>query len=750
MSPPFRAAAVLGAGTMGAQIAAHLSNAGLPVLLLDVSRDAATQGIKRLRTLKPDPCFVPDVLARITPGSFDEDAGRLRDADWIIEAVVESLDVKQALIGRLATHIGPAAVVSSNTSGIPLAAIASGLPADLRARWLGTHFFNPPRYLHLVELIPTPDTSPDVLARVRHFADVHLGKGVVVARDTPGFIANRIGMFGAMRSIALVASGACTIEELDAISGPIIGRPKSATFRTIDLAGVDIVARVAAGLAERLSDADGGEDYAAPPLLAGMIQRGLIGDKAGRGFYQRVKSDSPDGGSTILVLDPASLDYRAQTPPKLPSLEAARAIAGTDARIRALFLGKDRAGDLLRRTLGPTLLYAARVAPDIAHSPDDVDRAMRWGFGWELGPFETIEAIGVKELLDACGVAEAPGVPAPKPRPATGQTPRPAAGPRRVVRTNAGASLVDLGDDVLCVEFHSKMNTIGGDAIEMLNAGVAEASRNFAALVVGNDAEHFSAGANLMLILLEAQEGNWDEIDAMVRAFQQATSALKYSPVPVVAAPAGLALGGGCEICLHADRVRAAAETYTGLVEVGVGLLPAGGGTKEMLLRAVDRSAGGDAFPAVQAAFETIGFGKVSTSAADARRLGYLRAEDAVTMNRDRVMEDAKRDALARANAGYQPPVPRAQVPVGGADTFATLSLGVHLALRAGRISDHDATIGRLIARILAGGDVPHRTTVRETHLLDLEREAFLKLCGERKTLERMSHTLKTGKTLRN
>jgi len=759
MPPPFRAAAVLGAGTMGAQIAAHLSNAGLPVVLLDVSREAATQGLARLRTLRPDPCFVPDVIARITTGSFDEDAARLRDADWVVEAVVESLDVKQALIGRLATHIGPAAVVSSNTSGIPLAAIASALPADLRTRWLGTHFFNPPRYLHLVELIPTPDTNADVVERTRDFIDRHLGKGVVVAKDTPGFIANRIGMFGAMRSIALVASGASSIEELDALTGPIIGRPKSATFRTLDLAGVDIVARVAADLATRLSDAGGREDYAAPPLLDEMMRRGLVGDKAGGGFYRRVKGDSPDGGSTILVLDPASCEYRPQTRSKSPSLDAARAMADTRARIRALFLGQDRAGDLLRRTLGPTLLYAARVAPDIAHSPDDIDRAMRWGFGWELGPFETIDAIGFQAVLEACGAGDMPtafGVSeSPVLTPARDGTPRaPAARhasqARRVVKTNAGASLVDLGDDVLGVEFHSKMNTIGGDVIDMLNAGVAEASRNFAALVVGNDAEHFSAGANLMLILLEAQDGNWDEIDAMVRAFQQATQALKYSPVPVVAAPAGLALGGGCEICLHADRVRAAAETYTGLVEVGVGLLPAGGGTKEMLLRAVDRSPGGDTFPGVQAAFETIGFGKVSTSAADARRLGYLRAEDAVTMNRDRLLDDAKRDAVARTSAGYQPPVPRAQVAVGGPDTFATLSLGIHLALRAGRITDHDATIGRLIARILAGGDVPHRTTVSEAHLLDLEREGFLKLCGEPKTLERMSHTLKTGKTLRN
>ncbi len=348
MSTPFRTAAVLGAGTMGAQIAAHLSNAGVSVILLDVSRDAAQQGLARLRTTKPDPCFVPDVLTRITPGSFDEDAARLRDADWVIEAIVESLDVKRALLGRLAPHIGPTAVLSSNTSGIPLAAIAEGLPAEWRRRWLGTHFFNPPRYLHLVELIPTPDTGADVLARVREFADVHLGKGVVVARDTPGFIANRIGMFGALRSIALVASGDFTIEEMDAVTGPLIGRPKSATFRTLDIAGVDIVANVAADLATRLSEADGRAEYAAPPLLAAMLERGLLGDKTGRGFYQRVKGGTPRCRLSILVLDPATLEYRAQTTPKLPAIEAARATADMGARIRALFLGKDRVGDLLR------------------------------------------------------------------------------------------------------------------------------------------------------------------------------------------------------------------------------------------------------------------------------------------------------------------------------------------------------------------------------------------------------------------
>ena len=736
--PVFRTAAVLGAGTMGAQIAAHLANAGLDVLLLDVTRDAAAAGAKRLRTMQPDPCFIPEVLDHITTGAFDRDASRLADADWVIEAIVESLDAKRSLLQTLAPVLltRPGLVASSNTSGIPLTEMASALPAGLRPHWLGTHFFNPPRYLHLVELIPTADTAPAVVERLAEFIDERLGKGIVVAKDTPGFIANRIGMFAAMRSIELMASGRFTIEEIDAVTGPVIGRPKSATFRTMDIAGVDIVATVSADLSARLGDAA----YAPPGLLTRMVERGLLGDKTGKGFYQRVKGAD---GSTILALDAATLEYRPQTAPGLPAVEAARALPEVGARIRALMLDQDRAGDILRATLGQTLRYVTRVASEIADSTGDIDRAMRWGFGWELGPFETMAVIGEDALAHALGESA---------RSFTTVTTAPAlrAEPRRVVSSNAGASLVDTGEGVLALEFHSKMNTIGGDAIAMIMAGVAEAERNFRALVIGQQSEIFSAGANLMLVLLEAQEGNWDEIDAMVRGFQGATSALKHSAVPVVAAPAGLTLGGGCEICLRASRVRAAAETYMGLVEAGVGLLPAGGGTTEMLLRAIDRTGAGDPSPAVQAVFETIGFGKISTSAPHARQLGYLLDRDGITMNRTRVIADGRRDAIDLAETGYTAVRPRARVPVGGPEVFAALSLGIDLALRAGRISDHDARIGRLIARVLAGGDVAHRATVTEAQLLDLEREAFLALCGEPKTLERIAYTLKTGKTLRN
>lgn len=745
MTHHLRSAVVLGAGTMGAQIAAHLANAGIPVLLLDITAEAAAGGLKRARTLKPDPFFVPDAAALIRTGSLD-DLAPLASADWIIEAIVEDLAIKQALLARVEAVRAPHAVVSSNTSGIPLAAIAEGRSEGFRQHWIGTHFFNPPRYLRLVELISTKDTSPDVTARVQHWLDQLLGKGVVPARDTPAFIANHLGMFGVMRLLEVVADGSATIEEVDAITGPATGRPKSATFRTVDLAGLDILAKVGADLSVRLPLEADRRAFVPPAFVPAMMERGLIGDKAGQGFYKKTREA---GGTQILTLDLATLAYREKQPARLPELEIARNITETGARVRDLFLGDHKSGALLRRTLGPTLLYAARIAADIAHSIDDIDRAMRWGFGWDLGPFELWDAIGVDAILKACGVTERPALLHGRDRFRTGGLPpaapdllilQSARDRQAIVQHNDGASLVDLGDGVLCVEFHSKMNAIGGDTIAMLHAGVREAEANFAALVVGNDAPHFSAGANLMLLLLEAQEGNWDEVDMMIRAFQGATMAIKTAAVPVVVAPAGLALGGGCELSLHGDRVQAAAETYMGLVEVGVGLIPAGGGTKEMLLRA----------PSAQAAFELIGFGKVSTSGPDARRLGYLRDADGITMNRERLITDAKAMALTLARAGYQPPVRRPAIPVGGPSSYATLSLGVHLAWRAGRISDHDALIGRKLAWILTGGNVPHATTLTEDQILELEREAFLSLCGEAKTQERIGYTLKTGKTLRN
>jgi 3-hydroxyacyl-CoA dehydrogenase len=737
MADLIRSVAVLGAGTMGAQIAAHFANAGVPVLLLDLTTDVAQEGLKRARALKPDPFFTPETVSRITTGGFDTDLGKLADADWIMEAVVEQLDIKRSLLERVDTVRRAGSIVSSNTSGIPIAKLAEGRSDDFRKHWLGTHFFNPPRYLHLVELIPTADTDPAVLAHVAEFCDHRLGKGVVVARDTPNFIGNHLALYGVMLTLKALESGKYTIEEIDAITGPALGRPKSATFRTMDIAGVDILAHVARNLG-----------FEVPAFVAAMIAKGATGEKAGQGFYKRVKGAN---GSEILTLDPKTLEYRPKQSARIASIEAGKSIDDTAARIKFLYNAKDKAGEFLRETLGPTLEYTAKVAPEIAYSNDDVDRVMRWGFGWELGPFAMMKALGMGagERSPDPGADRAANAFA---QPGDLFILKAARDQNKIVRKNAGASLVDLGDGVLALEFHAKMNALGGDQIQMMHAGVKEAAANFQALVVGNDAANFSAGANLMLLLLEAQEGNWDEIDLMIRAFQGSTQALRFADVPVIVAPAGLTLGGGCEITLHGDRVQAAAESYVGLVEVGVGLIPGGGGTKEMLARAVaDLPANHpDLLPFVQRVFETIGFAKVSTSAADARRLGFLDEADRVTMNRERLMADAKELALERAREGYQRPVPRTAIPVGGESLLAALKLGIHLAWRAGRISDHDAVVGRALATILAGGALPHQTTVSEQYLLDLEREAFLKLCGERKTLERIQHTLKTGKPLRN
>jgi 3-hydroxyacyl-CoA dehydrogenase len=766
-----RSVGVLGAGTMGAQIAAHLGKAGVPVLLLDVSVDAAKQGLERARRLKPDPGFTPDSWALSSIGSFGTDLSRLNDCDWIVEAVIEQLDVKRELLAKIDVVRRPGTIVTSNTSGIPLATLADGRSDDFRRHWLGTHFFNPPRYLHLLEVIPTPETSPEVVETIRRFADHRLGKGVVVAKDSPNFIGNHIGLYAMMRILAAVARGEYTIDEVDAITGPVLGRPKSATFRTLDLAGLDILGHVVNNLRERLGDTPEREVWTLPAFFVRMLERGLTGEKAGQGFYKRVKQ--PNGDSVILTLDPNTLEYGAKQRVTISSLETVASIVDIRERVRALFHATDKAGRFLRDTLAPTLVYTAKVTPSIAHSPDDVDRVLRWGFGWELGPFELVDAIGIRAVIDAVRTSGpellADGIPPLLDEPLQsgrdmvrgGDVPpsapdlqilRTAKEHTEVVKGNAGASLVDLGDGVLCVEFHAKMNIVGHDTIQMLQAGLLEASRNFVALVIGNDALNFSAGANLMLLLLEAREENWDDIDLTIRAFQQTMLALRYADVPVVVAPAGLTLGGGCEIALHGDRVQAAAETYMGLVEVGVGLIPAAGGTKEMLARAVETMPSGtsDYLPVVKPAFETIAFARMSTSGRHAEDLGYLRPVDGITMNRERLLSDAKGRALARVAEGYHPPPRRAAIPVGGDAVLAPLKLGIHLAWRAGRISDHDALIGRTLATVMAGGSLPHPSTVSEQDLLDLERAAFLSLLGERKTLDRIQHTLKTGKPLRN
>jgi 3-hydroxyacyl-CoA dehydrogenase len=797
-------AAVLGAGTMGAQIAAHLANAGIRTLLLDVvpneptpeeaargltleSREVrdrvARAGLEAARRAKPAAFFADSAAALVSVGNFDDDMARLKDCDIIIEAVVENLEIKRRLFERVERFRRPGSVVATNTSGIPVGQIAEGFSDDFRAHFLGTHFFNPPRYLHLVELIRTEWTKPEVSCSVYGFLDRRLGKGVVVAKDRPNFIANRIGTYGALVTLRTLAEDGYTIEEVDKITGPALGRPKSATFRTFDIVGLDVLAHVARNLYEAAPEDEEREVYRLPEFVERMLERGILGDKTKGGFYQKRKGEGEQ--RDIWTLDVASLDYRPKAAAKLPALDAAKNIEETRARVKALFWGTDRVGEFLWKTMSRVFAYAANRIPEIADTIVEVDRAMKWGFGWELGVFEAWDAVGVEKvaarmkeegralpanvrrMLDAGAtsfykteggrefyfdfasgeyesVAEQPGVVILKSlKERTG-----------VIRRNAGASLVDLGDGVACLEFHSKMNSIGGDTLSMLKSALAEVERNFVGLVVGNQGPNFSVGANLMLVLLGAQEEDWDELDMAVRAFQQATMSLRYSPKPVVVAPFQMTFGGGCEMTLHADRARAAAETYIGLVEVGVGLIPAGGGTKEMLVRALDSIPQGvteaDPFPFVKRAFETIALAKVATSAEEAKGYGFLRDDDSYSMNADRLIADAKQEVLALASTGYARPRERTDVLALGNSALSTIKLGIHQMKRGGFISDYDAVIGEKLARVLTGGDLNHQTRVSEQYLLDLEREAFLSLCGQRATQERIAHMLKTGKPLRN
>lgn len=797
-------AAVLGAGTMGAQIAAHLANARIPTLLLDivpreltpeehskglnldskpVRNRIAAAGLEGAKKAKPAAFFTPELASLVSVGNFDDDLSKLKDCDLIIEAVVENLDIKRSLFERVEQHRKPGSIVASNTSGIPIRQLAEGRSEDFRQHFLGVHFFNPPRYLHLVEIIRTEWTKGEVSCFMYGFLDQRLGKGVVAAKDRPNFIANRIGTFGAMVTIKTMLEDAYSIEEVDKITGQAVGRPKSATFRTFDLVGLDVFGHVVKNLYEALPEDEERDAFMAPEFLTQMIGRGILGNKTKGGFYRRQPGEN--GKKEIWALDYATLEYRPAQKVKLPALDMAKNIEDLPQRIKALVWGKERVGAFLWKTMSRTFRYAANHIPEIADNILEVDRAMRWGFNWELGVFETWDAIGVEKsvarmkeeghavpanvekMLESGAtsfytnrdgqqfyydfasnqyqaVAEQPGVIVLKSvKDRTG-----------VIKKNSGASLIDIGDGVACLEFHSKMNAIGGDTLQMLKFALAEVEKNFVGLVVGNQGANFCVGANIMLMLMEAQDENWEELDFMARAFQASTMSLRYSPKPVVVAPFGMTFGGGCEMVLHGDHVRAAAETYIGLVEVGVGIIPAGGGTKEMLVRTLDsipkNVSDADPFPFVKRAFETIALAKVGTSADEARTLGFVSADDTISMNGDRLIADAKKEVLALAATGYIQPQQRTDVLALGNSALATLKLGIHQMKRGGYISEHDALIGEKLARILTGGDLNHETRVSEQYLLDLEREAFLSLAGTRKTQERLAAMLKTGKPLRN
>ncbi len=804
-------AAVLGAGVMGSRIAAHLANAGLPVLLLDLAARQgppaalASQAIEQLLRARPPAFYDPASAALIQPGSLEHDLPALAGCDWVIEAVSENLAIKRELLARAAPHLKPGALFTTNTSGLPVAEIGRDLPPEVRRHWFGTHFFNPPRYMRLLEVICTPESEPGAVAALAQFAEARLGKSIVYARDTPNFIANRIGVDTLMHTIALMQRQGLGIEEVDALTGAALGWPRTGTFRLADMVGIDTLAHVVGNLPA----AEGNAKPQLPAFLAAMVERGWLGDKAGQGFYHKQKDAA--GAETRLALDWRTLEYRVAERPKFPSLEMARNAGSLPERLRAVLAaepGRDRAAAFYWPLLLHLFRFAAECVPEAAGDPESVDRAMRDGFNWEMGPFEMWDALGVRtvvermraggeeppwnvqRLLDAGGDAwylSSRGAEEDAAADAGPSVFDPVAGAyvrrpraegmaslaafrraRGVVRGNAGASLIDLGDGIAALELHSEKNAIGEDITSLVAQTLdpeSDAVRNFAGFAICGDGANFSVGANLFQVLLCIYEEEWEELDLAVRAFQRMTAAIRFCPRPVVVAPFGLCLGGGAEMALHAAARQPHAELYMGLVEAGVGLIPAGGGSKEMALRAADAAAGIlspsgreaalrvagsiEYFDALKRSFEQIALAKVSSSAAEARAFGYLRASDSITVHRERLLLDAKRRAAALAASGYFPPAPR-RIPAAGPSVLATLKLGAHLMRQAEYASEHDQKVANHAARVLCGGAAAAGTLLSEQDFLDLEREAFLSLCGERKTQERIAATLKSGKPLRN
>ena len=812
--------AILGAGTMGARIAAHFANAGVPSYLLDivhqnvhpsVTADAsaaerdkvAAAGLEAAKKSKPA-AFMDASLARlVTVGNFDDDLKKLVEVDWIIEAIVENLDIKRSLFRKVEAIRRPGTIITTNTSGLPVGKIAEGFSDDFRRSWFGTHFFNPPRYMRLLEIIATPESDRGLIDAVAHFSDVMLGKGVVFAKDTPNFIGNRIGTFSVLNVMRLMQEMDLSIEDVDALTGQAVGWPKSATFRTIDLVGLDILSHVVGNMTSNVRDER--SDLRLPDFFGQMLEKRWLGDKTKGGFYKKVKG-AEGSEDERLGLDWKTLEYRPRQKPKFAALDMAKNIEDTGARLRML-LGLegagpqkgDKAGAFLWGALSELWTYSANRVPEISDSIVEIDRAMRLGFNWELGPFELWDAAGVETTVARMKKEGRPVAANVEKLLAAGQRswyadePKAASGRKfwqlsignwqpvevpagvwsvtvakksnGVVKKNSGASLVDLGDGVGCIEFHSKMNTLGTDIISLISQTLKPggAGDGFDAFVVTNDATNFSVGATLMLLLMSVQEEEWDDVDLVIRQFQGMTQAIKFSPKPVVAAAFGLCLGGGTEISLHAPARQPHAELYTGLVEVGVGLLPGGGGCKEMLLRAVDNASAsrgkvsGEALAgsvelleAMKNGFETIATAKVATSAQEARELGFLTDTDRISMNRERVLSDAKARALELVRNGYEPPIARTDIPAPGENLLAALKMGVHLMRQGGYITDYEVKLGGKIAEVLCGGDVTSGTSVSEQYILDLEREGFKSLCGEKKTQERIQYTLKTGKTLRN
>jgi 3-hydroxyacyl-CoA dehydrogenase len=798
--------AVLGAGTMGARIAAHFANAGVPCVLLDIVTPDAAQstdkaarrklvsgGLEAAVKSRPAAFFEKGLERLITIGTFEDDLKLIADADWTIEAVAENLEIKRGLLKKVEAVRKPGSLVTTNTSGLPVASIAEGFSEDFRRHWFGTHFFNPPRYMRLLEIIPTPETDPAAIAAVAHFCDVRMGKGIVTAKDTPNFIANRIGTFAGLNVFRVMQEMDLTIEEVDALTSSG-GWTKAATFRTIDLVGLDVLASVVTNFSKNVQDER--SDLKLPDFFRQMLEKKLLGDKVKSGFYKKVKGAQGQNDEK-LAIDWKTLEYHPAQKAKFPALEMAKNIEDMGERLRTVLAGdpRDKATQFIWTTLSDLWTYSANRIPEIADTVVEIDQAMRMGFNWEVGPFEVWDLAGVEqtvarmkkegkpvaanaEKLLAAGAKswykDDPSAPSGRAYfdLRTGQY-RPvqaaegvwsvsvAKKSNGVVKKNAGASLIDLGDGVGCIEFHTKMNALGGDIVQMVTqslktGGVGD---QFEAFVITGDSANFSVGANLMMLMLAVQEEEWDEVEMAIRQFQGMTQAVKFCTRPVVTASYGMTLGGGCEINLHSAARQPHAELYMGLVETGVGLLPGGGGCKEMLLRALDnakavrpdgRGESVEVMEGLKRIFETIAMAKVSTSAYEARGLGFLSDGDLISMNRERILADAKQRALELARAGYKAPTPRTDIPAPGENVLATLRLGIHLMRQAEYISDHDVKVATKVAEVICGGNVTPGTPVSEQYILDLEREGFKSLCGEKKTQDRIQYTLKTGKPLRN
>jgi len=793
--------AVLGAGVMGATIAAHLANAGIRVLLLDIvprePNDAgsgdptkaaglglsdklvrnriAAAGLEALKKASPAAFFVPAYASFIEVGNFEDDAAKLKDCDWVVEVVVENMDIKKKLLtGTIIPNLGPDAVLSSNTSGLSINEMAKTLPVEMRKRFLVTHFFNPPRYMRLLEIVPCAETDPAVVDFMASFIAKRLGKGIVYAKDTPNFIANRIGVYAIASCIKHMVDMDMNVEEVDAIAGPATGRPKSAAFRTTDLVGLDTMKHVADNSFELLPGDDERDIFKLPAFVGDMVSKGLLGNKTKKGFFRKDKSPE---GDKYFYYDWKKGEYVASGRPKFASLEAAKPIEDVGQRIVAVINGSDKASDFAWRNIRDTLLYTWKRRAEIADDVVNIDNGMKWGFNWDLGPFEMLDAIGVAAFVAR---AEKDGVKVPADlKEVPGfyrfeggkqqywcflsktwkQVPRPAewislgAIERTggVVERNAGASVLDLGDGVFCLEYHTKMNAIGNETLAMVHKAVRRAQEDGIGLVVANEGKTFSAGANLALMAMGIAEGEFDEIGMTIKAFQKAMMAFKYSPIPVVAAPHQMALGGGCETCLHADGIVASAETYMGLVELGVGLLPAGGGTKEMAVRAIQLAERNetDVQPFIFKNFMNIAMAKVSMSGAELFDLGYMRQGDAISMDPDRRIHDAKQRVIAMA-ATYRPASPLVDLKAPGRSIAASIKSQIWNMKMGGFISEYDEYLANGVADVICGGDVPAGTLITEEYLLELEREAFLRFCGQKKTLERIQYMLKKGKPLRN